>query len=289
MSRVFNSSAESTLKVIAHNLDKPIAVQEKHNYIFHNHAAINAVGFGVTGNSSIFICPTVQIFRDETTGAIGSFFAPTVNQIFHVVSTNIADNGGGVGLRSILVYYLNATSPQLQNQVVVLNGTTPQPLLSAMWRIVRVVPLTVGATGWNVGEIRFTDSTDTLIYPGVMAPLSNKFHTPLLSTPVGISKEMKFNGTIQMGQVRFNYIHYAINNLGVGDTFRVYGRIIQGGSALPWFKINEFVNGSNTEFQIPTSMAKFNAVGSAFDFAFVVQIAGPGLVSPMAVIGYHVE
>lgn len=292
MSRSFNSSAESTLKVIAHNLDKPVAVQEKHNYIFHNHIAINGPNIGVTGTASIFIQPSAQIFRDESTGALGTFFAPASNQIFHVVSTSANDTGIGTGLRSIQVYYLNDSQPEIQSQVVFLNGTTPQPLLSAMWRIVRVVPLVVGSVGWNVGSITFTDNTDTFTYPGIMAPLSNKFHTPLVSTPFGIKKELKYRGTLQMGQVRFNYIHYAINNVTVGDTFRIYGRVMNTGTPGPWFKINEFINGSNTEFTIPVSMAKFNAVPGfsvAYDFVFVIQVTGPGTISPMCVVGYHVE
>lgn len=90
--------------------------------------------------------------------------APTQARVHQLVSSSASDDGdpGGVGARTVRIYYLKDwDTPELIIDVV-MNGTS-NVALPSMVMINRMEVLTKGATNVNVGIIKATADTDSTI------------------------------------------------------------------------------------------------------------------------------
>jgi hypothetical protein len=77
-----------------------------------------------------------------------------VNFTGSIISSSASDSAAGVGVRTVKIYYIDATGATAGTETVTLNGTTSVPLVaSTKCFIEKMEVLTWGSTGWNVGTI----------------------------------------------------------------------------------------------------------------------------------------
>ena len=102
-------------------------------------------------------------------GAV-NWLAPTAARIHQIVSTDADDDGapGGAGARTVRVYGLDANFA-LQQEDVVLNGTSNVATVKTYTMIYRIIVLTAGATGYNEGAITATADSDGTVTAKITA------------------------------------------------------------------------------------------------------------------------
>lgn len=100
----------------------------------------------------------------------GVIVEPTAPRIHDFVSTSLNDAAAGTGLRTCRAFGLQTWDSAETSEVVEMNGLTDAPTANAYVIIHRIVALTWGALGVNVGAIRAVAQVDgtltAVIQPG---------------------------------------------------------------------------------------------------------------------------
>lgn len=109
--------------------------------------------------------PDIDDVREDIWELGGNYvFPPDAGIQMRVVSTSASDSATGTGIRSIKIHYLDADGNQ-QNEVIVLNGTTP--VLTVATNIRRINDFhaqTVGSEGDAIGNISLTNTAASQTY-----------------------------------------------------------------------------------------------------------------------------
>lgn len=93
----------------------------------------------------------------------GQLVYPTSGEAWEIVSDNANDTAAGTGARQVFIQYLD-TDYKIQNETVILNGTTPVPLVGTdAFRPEVTVVTAVGSTGFNEGKIDIRRISDGLL------------------------------------------------------------------------------------------------------------------------------
>lgn len=120
----------------------------------------------------------------------GSYVFPAAAQQMEVVSSSVEDDddkGGGTpgtGVRSIRIYYLDASFAEKTVDVTMDGTTTVATSVSDIFRINRVRPLTVGTGLKAAGNIDIRNLADTPIYSRI-ATTFTKGRQLIYTVPVG--------------------------------------------------------------------------------------------------------
>ncbi len=100
--------------------------------------------------------------RANPTDDQATWVAPTQARIHNIASTSASDDGSpaGVGAQTVRIYGLvDWTTPEVSEDII-LNGVTDVPTVNAYVIIHRILVLTWGTSGPNVGVITATAVTD---------------------------------------------------------------------------------------------------------------------------------
>ncbi len=106
--------------------------------------------------------------RADATPTQQIWLAPTAARIHALVSDSANDTAAGTGLRTVRVYGLKTWATSETSEVVTMNGTTPVNMADSYVIIYRMVALTWGTTGPNVGTITATAATDNTVTAVIM-------------------------------------------------------------------------------------------------------------------------
>jgi hypothetical protein len=136
----------------------------------------------------------------------GVWVAPTTARVHNIVSDSVNDDGDpvGTGVRTLTIHGLDANYDEI-SETITMNGTTDVPSVNAYTIIHRMVSVTVGSTGSNVGTITATAVTDATVtcqmnptnnqsFLGVYQVPANKtayvisFHSAIMSLVSGVVK-----------------------------------------------------------------------------------------------------
>lgn len=99
---------------------------------------------------------------EDVWDAGGIYVFPTAGSTLAVVSSNAADtSGAGVGAHVIAISGLDANYAPY-NETIALSGTTAVPTSGAFLRVNRMVVLTGGASGANIGSLVVTHGSNTI-------------------------------------------------------------------------------------------------------------------------------
>lgn len=113
-------------------------------------------------------------------GGIYTGFPDGAAETIEVFSSDAADTDAGTGLRTIRLYgLLNGVE---QTEDVVLNGVTPVATTKLWNRMNRMIGLTAGSTGGNVGQITARHTTTTANVFAVM-PTGNRTQIAAVTIP----------------------------------------------------------------------------------------------------------
>lgn len=82
----------------------------------------------------------------------GTYSWPTVAAQLEIVSSSVNDAAAGTGARTVLVTGLNASLAVI-SETVTMNGLTPVTTVNSYLRVNSLNAITVGALGYNDGEI----------------------------------------------------------------------------------------------------------------------------------------
>ena len=113
----------------------------------------------------------VNIGRTIWDGGIAgaaNWVAPTTARTHQIVSTDTSDVSGGAGAQTVKIFGLDSAFA-LQEETVTMEGDTNVATASTYTMIHRMEVLTVGATGWNEGDITATADTDTTVTAQITA------------------------------------------------------------------------------------------------------------------------
>lgn len=103
---------------------------------------------------------------------------PPSAAVVTIVSDSAADTAAGTGARTVEVQGLDANLLE-QKETVTLNGVSSVDTVNTYLRINRVVAVTAGSAGSNVGTITVTQATiQGQMDPGVGSTLSARYSTP---------------------------------------------------------------------------------------------------------------
>lgn len=125
----------------------------------------------------------VDVESEDMWAVGGRYIFPATQRPMEVVSSNAADAGDGVGVRSVLIYYLDSTYAE-KVDTVTLTGVTPALTNTDIFRINAIRSLTCGDSGFAIGNIDVRDTTDTPIYTRISAE-HNRGRTCVYTVPVG--------------------------------------------------------------------------------------------------------
>lgn len=147
----------------------------------------------------------------------------TSAETMEIASTSTDDDGDplGDGIRTVLISGVDG-SGDLATEVVILNGTTDVTTANSYLRVNSMVGVTVGDTGWNVGDITATASVAATIQCEVDATesISQGSH---YTVPNGFR--------LCVLQLEFN-VAKATGGTAPIVEFKAYARI--GGAGAPW-------------------------------------------------------
>lgn len=105
----------------------------------------------------------------ETVWRHGGTWTPlTTARTLSVVSSSADDASAGIGARTITILGVNGSRAS-QTETVTMNGTTPVVTSNSWLGVNRVVVATAGSTGYNVGNITCTATTDATVQAYVVA------------------------------------------------------------------------------------------------------------------------
>lgn len=131
-------------------------------------AAVNK--FGETVNADNGVLTDLWDGADGTTST-AIWVAPTQARIHDIASTSTDDDGSpvGTGMRTIRVFGLTDWDTKETSEDITLDGTTDVPTTNSYVIIHRMIGLTFGSTGSNVGVITATAQTDTTVTAAILA------------------------------------------------------------------------------------------------------------------------
>lgn len=96
-------------------------------------------------------------------------------------SSSASDTAAGTGARTVKIYGLD-TNYRVQSETMTLNGVTGVNTANTYLRINQVEVITVGSSGWNVGNISLKYSTNTV---GYITATDNISLAGLYTVPLG--------------------------------------------------------------------------------------------------------
>ena len=118
--------------------------------------------------------PDVDIGTEDIWSQGGTWVPPTAARIHALVSSSAEDDpdkGGavpGTGAHTVQVLGLNSSYAEV-SETVTLNGTAPVNTATAYVIIYRMIVLTAGTSGSNVGNITATAATDATVTIAILA------------------------------------------------------------------------------------------------------------------------
>jgi hypothetical protein len=108
------------------------------------HSAVNKFGHN----------PAVAVTGEDVWAGGGTYaFYPTGGVSIDIKSDNAADDTGGTGALTCVVYGLDANWDEQTSETITLDGTTEVAIAGTWTRIFRLVILTAGTNETNVGNI----------------------------------------------------------------------------------------------------------------------------------------
>lgn len=109
--------------------------------------------------------------REDLWTAGGLWVPPTTARLHDIASTDVNDDGSpvGTGARTIRVFGLTAWGTAEVSEDIIMDGTTNVPTVNSYVIIHRMIVLTVGSTGGNVGVISATAQTDATVTAEIAA------------------------------------------------------------------------------------------------------------------------
>ena len=130
------------------------------------HSLINKFGRN-PDTDQIASATAVTIGRDIWDGGVAGatmWLPPTTARTHQIASSDDEDGGAGTdtGALTLRIFGLDAAYA-LQNEDLALNGTTDVPTANTYTMIHRMVVLTTGSQGHNLGTIAATADTDTTV------------------------------------------------------------------------------------------------------------------------------
>lgn len=120
---------------------------------------------------------------------------PTSYETCQILSTSADDSATGIGARTVLVNGLDSNLLEVE-ETVSLNGTSPVTLLNVYSRVNRMIVMTGGSTGENLGRIyvRYTPTTAV----------------EFSSIPIGVNQTLSSVYTVPMNKIGF-LLRYSFN------------------------------------------------------------------------------
>lgn len=99
---------------------------------------------------------------EDLWGAGGVYVAPTAARIHAIVSTSTNDAAAGTGMRTVLIYGINASYVRI-TETVTMNGTTPVNTVNSYLHIHLMQSQSAGSGLTNAGTITATAATDATV------------------------------------------------------------------------------------------------------------------------------
>lgn len=113
----------------------------------------------------------------------GLWVGPTSAMQLEVVSSSANDTSAGSGARTVEIFYLDVSFNE-KTEILTLNGTTPVATTATdIYRVNTFRVKTVGATGWNEGNIDIRHLSDTPIYSRIATGINRAF-TCVFTVPI---------------------------------------------------------------------------------------------------------
>jgi hypothetical protein len=122
--------------------------------------AVNKFGCATNMDSGI---PTDIWSRANSVDDQPIWVAPTQARLHDIASTDAGDALAGVGMHSVIVYGLPTWDTEETSEVIVMNGTTPVATVNSYVIIHRILGLSWGALGPNIGTITATAQVDATV------------------------------------------------------------------------------------------------------------------------------
>lgn len=114
----------------------------------------------------------------------GLWIAPTSAMQMEILSSSANDTSTGSGARTVEIFYLDGSLVE-NVEIVTLNGTTPVSTTATdIFRVNTFRVKTVGATGYNEGNIDIRHLSDTPIYSRIATGI-NRALTCVYTVPAG--------------------------------------------------------------------------------------------------------
>ena len=215
---------------------------------------------------------------------------------YTIQSTSNDDINGGIGLRSVNVYYYASqfdTVVSIAN--VNLNGTTPQPIGAIgqlIWRIVNIIPTpnssSVGSEGVNVGAItvNYTDGVTSTQSIGEITSRTLKWNSSHIYIPPFNNTSNNFTRVYRNNI--FDYVNVIADTVsGAAEELRVYtqNNLAQG----IWIMNQTYRLGIVDQFSLNLNNSRFTSqIG--YDVVFCLnRPSGAGVNYISLGIGLHQE
>ena len=145
--------------------------------------------------------PDIDVGSEDIWSQGGNWVAPTAARVHAIASSNAEDGGAGTdtGALTVSVNGLNASYADT-TETVVLNGTTPVNTANSYVIIHRMIVLTAGSAGANVGTITATAAAPDSTVSCAVVIGKNQTQFCIYQVPAGYTGYMwRFGGSMNGG------------------------------------------------------------------------------------------
>ena len=167
----------------------------------------------------------VPIGRDIWDGGVGGATAwvpPTTARIHAIASSNDEDGGAGTdtGALTMRIYGLDSAFA-LQQEDVTLNGTTPVNTANTYTMLYRMLVLTAGSAGRNLGNITATAATDGTVTAQITID-NNQTLMAIYMIPAGVTGYMtNWHGDLLKTGGATKFADFHLMSMDFGGVWRV--------------------------------------------------------------------